>query len=418
MTYIAAPRPDDRVLVIGAGPAGLDMALSLTDRGFSRVTVLEASDRIGGKCWSRSIRGGVVDFGAGVVPGGGRVQALCERFGVDRVPIPLHRREVSTGVELRDSWFGKVAWDLTRIGTFPPLERLIARYQAADPLSDPDHPSWTELAQPLSMVLGPEVARVVHDFCSNMLFIYGYGTSDAIPAWYGLEFWRLWLKPMADGDLHLIRDGYQSLWQAIVEQAGLEVALNQRIVRLQGSDDGVEIEVDGRVERFDFAIDSVPHQIVDPPRVDLFRTVSETPYAMGVATADGIDAPGLVSFVDWPGRVNMVACQAAIRAGRDPASGEVAAFYGVPNYHGPAIDRAQVSLERDYALRNVEIVDRHTWSYFPRFDEDALRAGAPARIWAAQGKHRIWTIGSACSMESVPNVLDYNDRLLAAAGLG
>ena len=54
----AAPRAQ-RVLVLGAGVAGLAAARTLADRGL-QVTVLEARDRIGGRCWTRD----GLDFGA------------------------------------------------------------------------------------------------------------------------------------------------------------------------------------------------------------------------------------------------------------------------------------------------------------------------------------------------------------------
>jgi hypothetical protein len=54
----AAPRAQ-RVLVLGAGVAGLAAARTLADRGL-KVTVLEGRDRIGGRVWTRD----GLDFGA------------------------------------------------------------------------------------------------------------------------------------------------------------------------------------------------------------------------------------------------------------------------------------------------------------------------------------------------------------------
>jgi monoamine oxidase len=54
----ATPRAQS-VVVLGAGIAGLATARTLADRGL-RVTVLEGSDRIGGRCWTRD----GIDFGA------------------------------------------------------------------------------------------------------------------------------------------------------------------------------------------------------------------------------------------------------------------------------------------------------------------------------------------------------------------
>ncbi|WP_159058211.1 FAD-dependent oxidoreductase, partial [Streptomyces europaeiscabiei] len=56
-------RDAGHVVVIGAGIAGLAAAHGLLDRG-ARVTVLEASDRVGGKLLPGEIAGARVDLGA------------------------------------------------------------------------------------------------------------------------------------------------------------------------------------------------------------------------------------------------------------------------------------------------------------------------------------------------------------------
>ena len=53
----------DRVLVIGAGFAGLTAANALHNAGVD-VVVLEARDRLGGRTWTRDVGGVPVDMGA------------------------------------------------------------------------------------------------------------------------------------------------------------------------------------------------------------------------------------------------------------------------------------------------------------------------------------------------------------------
>ncbi len=80
----AAPssRRDERVLVIGAGVAGLAAATALHAHGFDDVVVLEARDRIGGRIWTHTIGGSIpVDLGASWI------------HGVDGNPISAIARE-------------------------------------------------------------------------------------------------------------------------------------------------------------------------------------------------------------------------------------------------------------------------------------------------------------------------------------
>ena len=75
------------VIVIGAGAAGLAAADELSRKG-ARVLILEARDRIGGRCWTRRIPGLTipVELGAEFIHGEAKVtHALLKRAGLTAV---------------------------------------------------------------------------------------------------------------------------------------------------------------------------------------------------------------------------------------------------------------------------------------------------------------------------------------------
>jgi monoamine oxidase len=88
----AIDRRSERVVVVGAGFAGLGAARTLADAGVE-VVVLEARDRIGGRAHSWDLGGGVmVDLGAAWLQqwDTNPLARLAERLGVRTVPTDFH----------------------------------------------------------------------------------------------------------------------------------------------------------------------------------------------------------------------------------------------------------------------------------------------------------------------------------------
>jgi len=87
------------VIVIGAGAAGLAAADELSRNG-ARVLILEARDRIGGRCWTRRIPGLSipVELGAEFIHGEAKVtHALLRRAGLTAVESVRQQRALAGG---------------------------------------------------------------------------------------------------------------------------------------------------------------------------------------------------------------------------------------------------------------------------------------------------------------------------------
>ena len=54
---IPGPSPADKVCIVGAGPAGLHMALELKLRNFTNIIIFERDKRVGGKSYDFRYRG-------------------------------------------------------------------------------------------------------------------------------------------------------------------------------------------------------------------------------------------------------------------------------------------------------------------------------------------------------------------------
>ena len=81
---LAAHAHESHVVVVGGGIGGLVAALACAKIGM-RVTLLEASDRLGGALWTEEIGGLPVDVGAeGYATRGGAVRSPLDELGLDR----------------------------------------------------------------------------------------------------------------------------------------------------------------------------------------------------------------------------------------------------------------------------------------------------------------------------------------------
>ena len=94
----------ERVIVVGAGMAGLVAARLLHDSGFA-VTVLEARDRLGGRTWTDDSLGAPLDLGGSWVHGvdGNPLALWCDKLGVALVESQGDRLLIDERAKVADA---------------------------------------------------------------------------------------------------------------------------------------------------------------------------------------------------------------------------------------------------------------------------------------------------------------------------
>lgn len=425
------PSIEDDVAIIGAGMSGLHMALSLKDRGFKNVTIYEGANRVGGKCYSKIFDGCAIDFGAGIIPGESSVVALCDRFNVELMPTGLYGNYVSSGTVRKTGLKLTMELKFLDIIQMGKLRKLIEKFNVPDPLFDVNDKRWQELSLPFSLVLRREGLNLASIFCNRILYTYGYGSADEIPAYYGFEFFRLWLDAFIGQKLYVARRGYQALPFAMSEKGGLNIKLMKKVSAIQHRGNKVScLFSDGSSVEADFLINSVPHGLIP----SIAKETSNSPFA-GISEFDydvGLIEKQKSVYISEhlnesrPGHVNFLVSQQKVREeGRQiKINGEkvceLTSYYCAPNFtikdHHISEDESEAMINRSltnyYDIKQFRILDRVRWSYFPQFSPEAIEAGELAQIFCQQGKNRIWNIGSACSFETVVNVVDYNHKIL------
>jgi len=228
----------ERVIVVGAGMAGLVAARLLHDSGF-KVTVLEARSRLGGRTWTDSSLGAPLDLGGSWVHGveGNPLTLWCDKLGVrlisseaDRLLIDERASASTRTAQRRKAFMGAAAFNTaiafaswkSKFLTNVRGPRSISVKDAIEPLL---HASWL-----------PEVDRLV-----IATFVEGSeGVNGSV--WDQLSAEEWFPQEGLDGNAQP-KGGFVQLLDDAVR--GLDIRLNAPVTVLHWHGDGVVATLKG-----------------------------------------------------------------------------------------------------------------------------------------------------------------------------
>lgn len=213
-----------RILIIGAGMAGLAAAHELAQQHFD-VTVLEARDRIGGRVWTdRSWPGMPLDLGASWIHGvvGNPIADLARQFHVPTLPT-------DDSLTIYDSAGQKL--------TAREQLRLVERYEQVKITVDELRQQRRAHGQ-ADISLGEALREVIarKDFSSRELNELWYAINSTIEHEYAADVDWLslyhWDEPYHfDGDEVIFPQGYDALAHGLAR--GLDMRLNHIVSKIE-----------------------------------------------------------------------------------------------------------------------------------------------------------------------------------------
>ncbi|MFQ5749105.1 MAG: FAD-dependent oxidoreductase [Planctomycetota bacterium] len=242
-------RPRDRVLVLGAGIAGIAAARTLVDDyGFSapgQVILLEAEGRIGGRIRTDSSVGTPVDLGATWIHGadGNPIAALARRFGIALRPSRFASIEIHdlAGAAFPQALVRKMR---RQVGTsFRGVKAFRKSLDADRSLAETldARGARKRLPGPEARLAGFFYGEMVEELCQ---YLQDYSTRS----WY--------IDGAFAGPDSLVPGGYDLIVERLA--AGLDVRLRQVVRELDYRNGGVAVRTDRGVFRADRCVVTLP----------------------------------------------------------------------------------------------------------------------------------------------------------------
>jgi hypothetical protein len=437
---------DSRIVIIGAGAAGICTAWYLKRAGYANVKVLEKSPRLGGKCRSLTVNGQSFDIGANYITSAyTRVRELAAHVGASMYtekpghsinPRNGHTRSILAEV-LKKTPLPTVAgqglrylWKRWRI------RRLLTPYRPgfghvqAHPELQGNFEDWLERNDLASLKLMFEVP----------LTLMGYGSLRDIAAAYALTY----MSPKTFIDLAMFAAnvplrrwpkrftlGYGRMFERLAAEVNVLTGVTD--LRIERGPDGVGVTYRVTVqkledethepesERYDYLVVACPQvlEVLTPflPMSEhdrrLFGQVIYNPFYVATYVAPGTERIAAVTFAMDDPRVGDPFVVTRQYPGNDFIS-----VYSRGDRPG-RITREQI-LERNREFLG-KISDQEPerkpstcdeWAYFPHVPVEAVDAGFYTELEQMQGRDRTFYCGGLLAFELVETIAEYSHHLV------
>lgn len=453
-----------RICIVGGGPAGLSAGMYLEKKGYTNYSILEKSDRVGGKCWSPYYNGKRYEMGAIMgVPSYYAVHDVEEFCGITHDGPKLNRNYKDAsgkviepfartlGNIIRNPWLLKMKKQLTKFG-----ELLETKYQGYDVNGhrgvaegrydgfsvtpgrekvEGVNPNLKDLALPFKEFCEKNGCELVQKIWIGPFTSFGYGYFDEIPAAYVLKYLDFQTcMNFVKVNLWTWEQGTQYIWEQLNDHIMHPARLNSNIEKVERRDGKVFVTVNGEVEEYDKIIVTAPLYVADgnmgcnngmvdyfdarDDEKELFSKIDYERYTVQAFTTTPENHPEISYYVfdnmvpeklghlmvyyrRWKETVDQVITTYALRTHKNMK--EI-----------PYEECNKMVLDDLKTMGNPaeEVINKWSVYYFPHVSCEDYAAGWYDKVEAMQGKYDTFYAGEVMSFGDMDETAEYSRELV------
>lgn len=411
---------DQRICIVGGGPAGITAAYYLDKKGYKDVTVLERLDRVGGKCNSPYYKGKTYEMGAVMaVPSYYTVLEMCKEVGIEGDGPVFKRKFV-------DSRTGKEIEGIAKEEGLQVMEQmkkmaglLATKYKGYD--SNGHRGTHPDLMETFDDFCDMNGVPLVKKIWVNPYTAFGYGYFNLVPAAYVLKYldWPT-LNSFINMDLITWTAGTNSVWQGIACALNRYPRLCTKISKVERKDGKVYVYSNYGKEEYDKIIFTSPLQDLysyvnlNEEEEKYFSKIKCEDYKIFACTVKNY--PEISAYLQG----NMVQSRAGhvmvLYPRWDKEEDQIITLYILGNpQEKVGVEEARKAAEEDMKLMGYDIKDiimEKDWRYFPHINCDEYKNGWYDTVESWQGENSTYYAGEVMSFSDMEETATYSKELI------
>ena len=444
---------NEKICIIGGGPAGLSAAMYLEQKGYTNYAILEKEDHVGGKCHSPHYNGRRYEMGAIMgVPSYYAIKDVEDFCGITHDGPKLNRNYKNLKGKVIDPFnpkknplkipeLLKMKKQLKKLG-----ELLETKYKGYDVNGHRGvaegrydgyavtpgrekisgvNPNLKDLAMPFKDFCEMNGVELIQNIWIGPFTSFGYGYFDEIPAAYVLKYLDFQTTMnFVKVNLWTWKEGTHYIWEQLNEHLAHQARLNSDITSVERKDGKVYVTVNGEVEEFDKVIITAPLQFMPKyfdateEEKELFSKIDYERYDVLAVETEPQNHPEISYYIFdnmTPDRYGHL--MVYYRRWKDDIN-QVITTYALRNHRGDR--RISVNGCRRNVLKDLEkmgnpaseVVNEKSWYYFPHVFSEDYAAGWYDKVEAMQGTNGTYYAGEIMAFGDMDETAEYSRELV------